>query len=119
MYEAQACLCALALAPLCLNASHAKRPFPSFKTSTPLVSPSLFVDHLGGKKGNVFRGHPAHTGLLSIRLMMLEKAGVTLADTEMLQLIFATALNEHGSNRVDRARQMLRCSNTGHVNGAM
>lgn len=29
----------------------------------------------------------------------LEKAGVTHADTEMLQLIFATALNEHGSNR--------------------
>lgn len=66
-------------------------------------APPLCLHHrlltIWGGKGNVFRGHPAHTGLLSIRLMFqggLQKAGVTHADIEMPQLIFATGLNEHG-----------------------
>lgn len=121
MYEAQGCLRALALAPLCLNASHAKRPFLSFKTSTPLVSPSPFVDHLGEKKA-VFSGGTRltlafckHGGWFQ---RGLEKARVTHADGEMPQLIFATALNEPSCSRQTVPG---RCAavQTRHVNRTM
>lgn len=73
IYEAQGCLCALALAPLCLNASHAKRPFPSPCVSITLCWPS-------GEKKAMFSGGTQLT-LVACRADVSERAGKGWSDS--------------------------------------